>query len=117
MIGEPLGCTGSPDLQRMRNTTTYSLVHSDGYVLYGDHFHKHRWFSFWDVKLGKPLVERMQIKGDSYRREFEKGFAVNNKNDQSVAVKFPEQVRRLSDGSFSMTFTIPGNDGDIFMKP
>ena len=116
MMGEPVGCTGSPDLQRMRNTTTYGLVHSDGYVLYGDHFHKHRWFSFWDVKLGKPLAARVQIQADSCRREFEKGFAVNNSNQQSVAVTFPKQVKRLSDGKLGTAFTILGNDGDIFLK-
>ncbi|MGD1019424.1 MAG: hypothetical protein ABSA12_08905 [Verrucomicrobiia bacterium] len=116
MMGEPTGCTGSPDLQRMRNTTTYSLVHSDGYVLYGDHFHKHRWFPFWDAKLGKPLSDGVQISKDSYRREFEKGFAINNSNEDSVTVTLPRLVKRLSDGSSGTMFTIHGNDGDIFLK-
>jgi len=116
MMGEPVGCTGTPDLPRMRNTTTYGLVHSGGYVLYGDHFHKHRWFPFWDVKLGKPLAAGVPIRDDSYRRAFEKGSAVNNSNNQPITVTFPKKVKRLSDGSVGTTFTIPGHDGDIFLK-
>lgn len=115
MMGEPDGCTGKPDLKRMRNTTIYSLIHSNGYVVYDDHFHVHRWFSFWDIKLGKPKGEKISIARNAYKREFEKGIVVNNSSGIPVTVKFDRQMKRVSDNTTGTSFKIVNDDGDFFL--
>ena len=54
--GEPLD--GAINLRWMRAFTTFSLTHSDGYVLFNDGVgHSHLWYDFWDADLGRPLSE------------------------------------------------------------
>jgi len=115
MMGEQVGCVGEPDLKRMRNTTTYALVHSDGYVLYGDHYHNHRWFSFWDTKLGAPKSDEQLITRGAYKREFENGVVVNNSSGGSVKVEFKKEMKRVSDNKTGTSFKIDTDDGDFFV--
>ena len=112
------------DLSRMRATTCLGLTHSDGYVLYADPNplktpdHLHDWYDFWDVELGKPLGTRADKADGSTWREFEGGTVVyNHFGNRSVTITFDTERRRISDGSVGREFTMPGRDGDIFVKP
>jgi len=116
MMGEQVNCVGEPDLKRMRNTTTYTLIHSNGYVLYGDHFHNHHWFSFWDVKLGAPLRDKQSIGQEAFKREFENGVVVNNSGSKSIALEFKKDMKRVSDNKVGTSFKIDPDDGDFFVN-
>jgi hypothetical protein len=116
MMGEPVNCVGEPDGKRMRNTTTYTLVHSNGYVLYGDHFHNHRWFTFWDIKLGQPKAGKQLIQPGAYSREFEHGVVVNNSGNKTITVEFKKEMKRVSDGTIDTSFKLGIDDGDFFMN-
>jgi len=115
MMGEQVNCVGPPDLKRMRNTTTYTLIHSNGYVLYGDHFHNHHWFSFWDTKLGAPQKDKQLIAQGALKREFENGVVVNNSGSTQVTVEFKKEMKRVSDNTVGRSFKVDPNDGDFFM--
>jgi len=115
MMGEQVNCVGEPDLKRMRNTTTFTLIHSNGYVLYGDHFHNHHWFTFWDTKLGAPLSEKELIKKGVFKREFQNGFVIHNSSGKSTAVEFDKPMKRLSNDEIGTSFMIDSEDGDFFV--
>ncbi len=115
MMGEEVNCVGEPDLKRMRNTTTYTLVHSNGYVLYGDHFHNHHWFSFWDIKLGAPTSDKQMIKQGAFKREFKNGVVVNNSGSSTITVEFKKKMKRVSDNTVGTSFKIDPDDGDFFI--
>ena len=116
MMGEPVNCTGEPDMPRMRNTTTFTLIHSNGYVLYGDHFHVHRWFPFWDIKLGEPQGDKQLLAPGAFKRQFKNGVVVNNSGSVPVTVEFKTNMKRASDGSIGTSFKVDANDGDFFMN-
>jgi hypothetical protein len=116
MMGEEVNCTGEPDLKRMRNTTTFSLIHSNGYVLYGDHYHKHRWFSFWNTKLGEPKGEKSKLMQGAFKREFTNGVVVNNSGDKPLTIKFDALKKRASNNTTGRSFTIESGDGDFFIN-
>jgi hypothetical protein len=116
MMGEPVNCVGAPDLKRMRNTTTYTLVHSNGYVLYGDHFHNHHWFSFWDIKLGEPQREKQLIGQGAFKRAFKNGMVVNNSGSMMITVEFKKEMKRVSDSTTGTSFNIDPDDGDFFIS-
>ncbi len=116
MMGEQVNCVGDPDLKRMRNTTTFSLIHSNGYTLYGDHYHLHHWFPFWDLKLGSPLSDKQLIEKGVFKRAFKKGFVVNNSSGKTITVNFESAVKRGSNNEIGKSFQIYSDDGDIFKK-
>jgi len=116
MMGEQVNCVGVPDLKRMRNTTTYTVVHSDGYVLYGDHFHNHHWFSFWDIELGEPKGEKQLISAAAFKREFKNGVVVNNSGNNAITIEFKKKMKRVSDSTIGTSFKIDPEDGDFFMS-
>jgi hypothetical protein len=117
MMGEQVNCIGEPDQKRMRNTTTFALIHSNGYVLYGDHFHKHHWFPFWDTDLGNPLNQKELLSNAAYKRVFKNGIVINNSSEKSINIEFKMPMKRVSDNSIATKFKIETYDGDIFINP
>lgn len=110
------------DMRRMRATATLGLTMSDGYILYADPNplptpdHYHDWYSFYDVKLGKPLAKGEKQSDGSWRREFEGGTVIYNPyGNKDVTVSFSKEMKRISDNSISDTFIIQQRDGDIFV--
>lgn len=110
------------DLARMRATTTLGLTHSNGYVLFADPNplktpdHLHDWYPFWDIELGKPTAQRETLENGLVTRTFEKGTVVYNHYKNGVAkITFDREMKRASDGSSGLNFTIADRDGDIFL--
>ena len=116
MMGEQVNCAGETDLKRMRNTTTYSLIHSNGYLLYGDHFHNHHWFAFWDTKLGPPLREKELVKKGVFKREFKNGCVIHNSSGKSTVAEFDTLMKRVSNNEIGNSFIIQSEDGDFFVS-
>ncbi|MEN9701400.1 MAG: hypothetical protein RIR55_715 [Bacteroidota bacterium] len=116
MMGEANNLEGTSDYKRMRNTTTYTLVHSNGYVLYGDHYHNHHWFDFWNFKLGNPITKEVMIEKDIYKRGFENGIVVNNASKQAKEIEFDTLMKRFSSNEISNKFLLESNDGDYFIS-
>jgi hypothetical protein len=114
---------GRNDVQRMRMTTTLSLIFSNGSVLFSDPNsfatpdHLHDWYPFWDKSLGKPISPTGTAYSDgTYKREFEKGIVVLNPPENSaVTIQFPAQVKSKATGQFSQSHKIDSGDGDIFL--
>ncbi len=113
------------NLQWMRMITTLSLTHSDGYVLFADDSaipspdHLHNWYGFWDVNLGRPIQKKaVEYKGVTglFVREFEKGWAVYNRNSTKQDVSFNVLVKGVSSSILHLHHEIPAFDGDIFLK-
>jgi hypothetical protein len=116
------------DLNLMRATTCLGLTHSNGCVLFADPNslptldHLHNWYPFWsDHSLGVPIVTTGQLwypvstYGD--RRDFQNGSAVyNQQGNPTITVTFPEMRTSLATGVRSTSFTLPGNDGGIYIK-
>ena len=115
MMGEQVNCVGEPDVKRMRNTTTFTLVHSNGYVLYGDHFHVHHWFSFWDIKLGAALDKKQLVEEGVFKRVFHNGIVINNASDKTSTILFDQPMKRVSNNETGTSFKIASEDGDIFL--
>lgn len=110
------------DMKRMRATATLGLTMSDGYILYADPNplptpdHYHDWYSFYDVKLGKPIAKGKKRSDGSWIREFEGGTVIYNPyGNKEVTVSFNKEMKRISDNSISDTFKVQQRDGDIFV--
>jgi Hypothetical glycosyl hydrolase family 15 len=116
MMGEANNLQGASDFKRMRNTTTFTLIHSDGYLLYGDHYHNHHWFDFWDFKLGNPITKEIMIEKDIYKRNFENGVVVNNASKQAKEIEFDTLMKRFSTNEISTKFLLESNDGNYFIS-
>lgn len=116
MMGEANNLQGASDFKRMRNTTTFTLIHSDGYLLYGDHYHNHHWFDFWNFKLGNPITKEIMIEKDIYKRNFENGVVVNNASKQAKEIEFDTLMKRFSTNEISTKFLLESNDGDYFIS-
>jgi hypothetical protein len=116
------------DLNLMRATTCLGLTHSNGYVLFADPNslptldHLHNWYPFWsDHSLGVPIVTTGQlwypVSTYGHRRDFQNGSAVyNQQGNPTITVTFPEMRTSLATGVRSTSFTLPGNDGGIYIK-
>ena len=105
--------------------TTLSLTHSDGYVLFADDNaipspdHLHNWYDFWDVDLGQPIQEKaIEYEGVTglFIREFEKGWALYNRNESGQKVSFNIRVKGINSNKIHRNHEIPGLDGEIFLK-
>jgi putative glycosyl hydrolase-like family 15 (GHL15) protein len=101
----------------MRATTTMSLTLSDGYCLFSlDSQHRHDWYDFWNKSLGKPTAKGTHESDGSCRREFDYGTVVYNPmGNGPVTVKFAAPHQRLSTKETGQSFTVPPEDGDIFL--
>jgi hypothetical protein len=78
------------------------------------------WYPEWGVDLGAPYQTAMSVDlfltaaGGSYRREFEKGWAVVNPRDTSDTVTFPagsRQVVPTGGGAINAAGDEPGSIG------
>ncbi|MDE0685417.1 MAG: leucine-rich repeat domain-containing protein [Candidatus Poribacteria bacterium] len=122
----------SENLRNMRVTTTLSLTHSDGYMLYNmglsDIDRKlepqaHIWYDFWDADLGRP-VGGTETKGQLYDdrdgvfiREFTNGWAVYNRSGTEQQIEFLEGVSGVASGvEDKRSHVLPDLDGEIYLK-
>lgn len=111
------------DLNLMRATTTLSLTCSNGYCLFSDPNplptgdHRHNWYPFWDVKLGKPTAPGIAMPDGTIRRDFENGTAVYNPMaSQTVTIVFDRAMTSSTTGKTSKTHSLKNPDGDIYLK-
>ena len=108
------------NLQLMRATTTMSLTHSNGYVLFGiGGGHEHYWYDFWDADLGRPVAPKFQFYENNeglYIREFTNGWAVYNQSGEAQVVTLPEEVQSAANGLVNTEHAVLNIDGDIFLK-
>ena len=93
---DPNESPDSPTNRRyMRATTTLSLTHSDGYVVFCIENHDHKyWYDFWDVDLGQPVGPKSQLYDEDipglYIREFTNGWAAYNHSGSDQQITLPE---------------------------
>ena len=117
--GEPLD--GAINLRWMRAFTTFSLTHSDGYVLFNDGVgHSHYWYDFWDADLGRPLSEaKAQLyenREGLYIREFTNGWAVYNHSGASQVIALPEEVQGVASGLVNTEHALANLDGEMYLR-
>ena len=117
------------NLRGMRLFTTFSLTHSDGYVLYTTGFrdlggdgHDHLWHPFWDTDLGHPIGPKAQLYQNFpglFIREFTNGWAVYNRSGDAQTITLPASATPVSNrggDSPSVTHLLPDLDGEIYLK-
>ena len=110
------------NLKSMRLVTTLSLTHSNGYSLFADPNihpepdHLHNWYDFYDADLGVPKEERRKAVEGRAVREFTKGFAVYNSQDNPYRVEFEVPVKDVVSGRVSKIHYVGATDGGIFLK-
>lgn len=116
--------TSRNDYALMREVTTLSLTHSNGYVLFGDPNplptpdHLHDWYPFWDKTLGKPTGPLAQPgPSHTFLREFEHGTAVFNPPGNGRAhLHFSAQRISAATGLRSRDHDLNGGDGDLYLS-
>ena len=125
--------------QMMRVTTTLTLTHSDGYVLFSvgrteaqlegharlenvDHHSKY-YYRFYDAPLGRPIggdETKGQLYDDSegvFIREFTNGWAVYNRSGKAQQIEFREMVSGVASGvEEKHSHVLPDLDGEIYLK-
>ena len=127
-----------PDVLRsMRWGLTLSLMTGAYYELighyYGNPINSRWWFDEYDGGvgirhrgyLGQPLGAYKKLRDDVYRRDFQRGIAINNSSDETVTVNLGGSFKKLkgaqapalNDGSTLNTVTIPPLDGIILLRP
>ena len=109
------------NLRWMRAFTTFSLTHSDGYVLFNDGVsHTHYWYDFWDADLGCPLSEaKAQLyenREGLYIREFTNGWAVYNHSGASQVIALPEEVQGVASGLVNTEHALANLDGEMYLR-
>jgi hypothetical protein len=126
-----------PDVLRsMRWGLTLSLMSGVYYELigefYGNSINCRWWFDEYDGGegirkrgyLGQPLGAYKRLSTGVYRRDFQRGIALNNSSDAPAAVALGAPFRKLkgvqdpalNDGSTVRTVTIPPRDGIILLR-
>ena len=111
--------------QTVRQFTTLSLTHSDGYVNVSSGAPDSRslWYDFWDAPLGRPIGGD-ETKAQLYRgrdgvfiREFTNGWAVYNRSGSKQEIEFSETVSGWSSGLENQRrHTLADLDGEIYLK-
>ena len=132
--GEGIGIEppDSPNnLRWMRLFTTFSLTHSDGYVIYTAGYRDfseelpgkaHLWHDFWDADLGRPVGPKRQLHKNIdglFIREFTNGWAVYNRSRKTQEISLPTLASPVSDrqsNDASLTHLLPDLDGEIYLK-
>ena len=119
--GIPTQPPDSPDnLRWMRVSTTLSLTHSDGYVVYTNGTsHNHYWYDFWDADLGRPIGEKGQLYQEIeglYIREFTNGWAVYNHSGEAQVITLPEEVQGVASGLANMEHVLTNLDGEMYLR-
>jgi hypothetical protein len=123
----------SPEaLRKMRFATTLALIHSDGYVLFGDppaedgrtekarRGNGHDFYPFWNKSLGRPVPAGGDpvCEGAEYQRDFEGGTAVNNPSRDPITVVCPEPRRSAAHPKAKAkdSWEIGPDDGDLLLR-
>ena len=111
--------------QTVRQFTTLSLTHSDGYVNVSSGAPDGRslWYDFWDAPLGRPIGGD-ETKAQLYRgrdgvfiREFTNGWAVYNRSGSKQEIEFAETVSGWDSGvEHQRQHTLADLDGEIYLK-
>jgi len=111
------------DLNLMRATTTLSLTCSNGYCLFSDPNplpigdHRHNWYPFWDINLGKPTAPGVTMPDGTIRRDFKNGTAVYNPmGNKTVTITFDQPKTSAATRRTSRTHTLRSPDGDIYLR-
>ena len=114
---------GRSNYALMREVTTLSLTHSNGYVLFSDPNplptpdHLHDWYPFWDKTLGRPISPvGMAGPSGSFRRDFEYGTVIfNPPSNHPVHVVFSDERVSEATGKRALEHDVNAGDGDIFL--
>ena len=112
----------SPEnLRWMRVSTTLSLTHSDGYVVFTNGYsgHNHYWYDFWDADLGRPVGEKGQLYQEIeglYIREFTNGWAVYNHSGETQVIALPEEVQGVASERVNTERALPNLDGEMYLR-
>ena len=121
----------------MRWGLTLSLMSGVYYELIGDFYGNEItcrwWFDEFDggegVRkrgyLGQAVAAYKKLRAGVYRRDFQRGIAINNSSDETVTVNLGgtftklrgTQAPSLNDGSNVTRVSIPAQDGIILLKP
>ena len=123
----PTEAPDSPNnLRWMRATTTLSLTHSDGYVVYtisdktSESVWTHYWYDFWDADLGRPVGVKAQLHDEGtpglYIREFTNGWAVYNHSGEAQVITLPEEVQGVASGLVTTEHALPNLDGEMYLR-
>ena len=109
----------------VRQFTTLSLTHSDGYVNVSSEAPDSRslWYDFWDAPLGRPIGGD-ETKGQFYDgreglfiREFTNGWAVYNRSGMAQEIELPQEVSGWDSGvEHQRRHTLADLDGEIYLK-
>ncbi len=119
---DPNESPDSPKNRRyMRATTTLSLTHSDGYVVFGIENHDHKyWYDFWDVDLGQPVGPKSQLYDEDipglYIREFTNGWAAYNHSGAPQVIALPEEVQGVASGHLGTEHALGNIDGEMYLR-
>ena len=119
---DPNESPDSPKNRRyMRATTTLSLTHSDGYVVFCIENHDHKyWYDFWDADLGQPVGPKSQLYDEDipglYIREFTNGWAVYNHSGSEQQITLPELAVGVASRLEGNTHTLPDIDGEMYLR-
>ena len=92
--------------QTVRQFTTLSLTHSDGYVNVSSGHPDIRtlWYDFWDADLGRPVggdetkAQLYENRKGLFIREFTNGWAVYNRSGKAQEIELPQEVSGWSSG-------------------
>jgi hypothetical protein len=112
------------NLKFVRMATTLLLTHSNGYVLIairnGNPIlsdHVHRWYEFWDRKVGGPVGDMTRRADGAIQREYSNGSVVYNPetNGHSVTITFSSTRTSAATGRSGMSFAVDPDDGDMFL--
>ena len=111
--------------QTVRQFTTLSLTHSDGYVNVSSGAPDGRtlWYDFWDAPLGRPVggdETKAQLYEDReglFIREFTNGWAVYNRSGTAQEIELSQAVSGWNSGvKDERRHTLADLDGEIYLK-
>ena len=111
--------------QTVRQFTTLSLTHSDGYVNVSSGHPDIRtlWYDFWDADLGRPVggdetkAQLYENREGLFIREFTNGWAVYNRSGKEQDIELPQEVSGWSSGvEHQRRHTLADLDGEIYLK-
>lgn len=79
--------------------------------------HMHIYDDFFNAYLGAYTPGAPTMQDGAYRKEWENGTVIfNPPNNPTVTLTFAEPRRSQASGTVATTHTVPGFDGDVFLK-
>ena len=109
----------------VRQFTTLSLTHSDGYVNVSSGAPDGRtlWYDFWDAPLGRPIggeetkAQFYEDRDGLFIREYTNGWAVYNRSGTEQEIELPQEVSGWNSGvEHQRRHTLADLDGEIYLK-